>query len=182
MMRRFLFSTLIALVAACQAQAAAFKEAELKVMEPQLRAKCLGQTDRYNWMTPEQHSAACSCISGKTTAGLRKLSFTDTRTPTAPDKKKFMDVMQAASTTCTAPAFRTQTAARVRKECKAQAPSVNIMRDLKPARVDKMCGCVAERFSRTWTLPLVEKFPDAPSMMAGSRGLFAESIAACAGK
>lgn len=179
-MLRLFCTTLVALTAAVNAHGATFKDAQLKSMAPELRAKCMGQTEKYGWMTREQHTAACSCIADKTISGVRKQTFTNTTAPTAPDKKKFMDVMHAASLSCTAPTFKTQTSNRVRQECITRAPTISIMRGFKPARVERMCGCVATRFAGTWTLPLVDKFADAQAMMEGSRGLFAESIAACA--
>lgn len=181
-MLRLVFFTFFTLLASAAAQAEKFRDADLKALVPQIRATCLKPSDKINWMTAQQQGAVCSCVAGKMSTSLRKANFVNTRAPTAPDRKKYMGFQNAAEVACMQPVFKAQTAKKVREECVAKAPTVPVMKGLNKARVNKMCGCVSERYARTWTLQLVSKYPDARTTMEGSRGLFAESIAACARK
>ncbi|QYF92163.1 hypothetical protein KY495_15500 [Massilia sp. PAMC28688] len=178
MLRLSLF-TMCALLAAVPASAEKFRDADLKALVPQIRATCLKPSDRQSWMTARQQESVCGCVAGKMHASLRKASFVNTRAPTAADKKKYMAFQDAAQLACTQPVFRQQTLRKVRQECVAKAPGIPVMQGLKRQRLDKVCGCVSERYARTWTLELVAKYPDTRSTMEGSRGLFAESIALC---
>lgn len=181
-MLRYLAIPIFSLLAASAAHAEKFRDADLKTLVPQIRATCLKPSDKSSWMTTQQQSGVCSCVAGKMSASLRKASFVNTRAPTPPDKKKYRAFMDAAELSCMQPVFKVQTARKVNQECVAKAPTVPVMKGMSRPRVTKMCACVSERYARTWTLPLVAKYPDARSTMEGSRGLFAESIAACTRK
>lgn len=174
--------SLLSLLAAAPALAEKMKPADLKSLVPQIRATCMKPSDKQSWMTKEQQGGVCNCVAGKMEASMRRATFVNTKVPTAADKKQYAQFQDAASLACMQPVFKVQTAKKVRQECVAKADTVAVMKGLSPARLDKMCGCVSERYARTWTLQLVAKYPDARSTMDGSRGLFAESIAACTRK
>lgn len=181
-MLRLLLITLLAAVTAAPAHAEKFRDADLKTLTAQIRGGCVKPSEKFAWMTPQQQDGACSCLARRMEASLKKADFVNTRAPTPPDKKKYLDFQNAASESCMQPAFRVQTAKKVMQECVSKADTVPVTKGMPAPRLKKMCGCVSERYARTWTLPLVSKYPDAKSTMEASRGLFAESIAACAGK
>lgn len=181
-MLRFLSFILFAAAAAAPAQAEKFRDADLKKLTGEIRAGCVKPSEKYAWMTPEQQAGACSCMAKRMEASLKKTDFVSTRTPAAPDKKKYQDFQNAATQSCMQPAFKVQTAKKVMKECVSKADTVPVTKGMAAPRLKKVCGCVSERYARTWTLALVSKYPDAASTMDASRGLFAESIAACVKK
>jgi hypothetical protein len=181
-MLRLSLLAMCAMLAAAPAWAEKFRDADLKALVPQIRATCLKASDRQSWMTPQQLDSVCGCVAGKMSSSLRGATFVNTRAPTAADKKKYMAFQERAQLVCAQPVFKQQTLRKVRQECVAKAPGVPVMQGMNAQRLDKTCGCVSERYARTWTLDLVAKYPDARSTMEGSRGLFAESIAACSKK
>lgn len=174
--------TVLSWLATGAAQAEKFRDADLKGLVPQIRATCVKPSDKMSWMTQQQQGSVCNCVAGKMSASLRKASFVNTRAPTPADKKIYMGFQDAAELACMQPVFKVQTAKKVRQECVGKAPTLPVMKGMNKARAEKTCGCVSERYARTWTLPLVAKYPDAATTMEGSRGLFAESIAACTKK
>lgn len=181
-MLRFLSIPLLAVAAAAPVHAEKFRDADLKTLTAQIRSGCVQPSEKYAWMTPQQQSSACGCLASKMEASLKKTSFVNTRAPTPEDKKKYLAFQNAASQSCMQPAFKVQTAKKVMQECVSKADTVPVTKGMAAPRLKKVCGCVSERYARTWTLPLVAKYPDAASTMDASRGLFAESIAACTKK
>lgn len=181
-MLRLLLISLLAALAVTPAHAEKFRDADLKTLTGQIRTGCMKPSDKMSWMTTQQQSSACSCLAKRMEASLRKTDFVNTRAPTPPDKKKYMDFQNAASTACMQPAFKAQTARKVSQECLGQTGTLPVLKGLSKQRVNKTCGCVADRYARTWTIDLVSKLPDAAATREASRVLFAESIALCTKK